>query len=389
MPRDLLLVFISLFFWGVGEGMFIYFQPLYLQQWGANPLTIGAILGSVGVAMSIAQIPAGYLSDRIGTRPVMWASWILGAISCGIMAAARSLPVFIVGLLLYSSTSFVVAPMNAYITAVRGNWSVERALTVISFAYNLGMVAGPVLGGQIGEKSGLRSIYLISTGVFTLSTLIILVARRAPIEEHHPSTAERPNVLRNPRFLTLLALIFVTMFSIYLPQPLTPNFLQNQAGLTIQQIGQMGAVGSLGNAIVALTLGALHAPVGLVAGQVLVGIFALLMWKGSGPAWYALGYFFIGGYRLSRSMALAYTRYLVNPLELGLAFGLVETANSTSIILAPLVAGLLYEANPRSMYSVSLAVIALMVIVNLILLPSRKTIIAEQAAGQVIYPRSE
>ena len=46
MNRNLLLVAISLFTWGVGEGLFIYFQPLYLQQWGADPLMIGAVLSA-------------------------------------------------------------------------------------------------------------------------------------------------------------------------------------------------------------------------------------------------------------------------------------------------------------------------------------------------------
>ena len=47
---------------------------------------IGAILGAVGIAMTVAHLPAGYISDRIGQRPVMWTSWILGIAATGIMA---------------------------------------------------------------------------------------------------------------------------------------------------------------------------------------------------------------------------------------------------------------------------------------------------------------
>lgn len=144
VPRDLLLMGLSLFTWGVGEGMFIYFQPLYLQKWGANPVEIGAILSMMGIAMAVAQAPAGYLSDRVGSRPVMWASWVLGTIAAGLMALAGSLPLFVTGLLTYGLTSFVVAPMNSYITSVRGGWSVERALTIVSSMFHLGAVAGPL-----------------------------------------------------------------------------------------------------------------------------------------------------------------------------------------------------------------------------------------------------
>jgi len=68
MSRDLILIAISMFTWGVGEGMFLYFQPIYLQQLGADPVRIGAILGGFGLMMTISHMPAGYLADRLGRR---------------------------------------------------------------------------------------------------------------------------------------------------------------------------------------------------------------------------------------------------------------------------------------------------------------------------------
>ena len=56
MARDLILIAISLFTWGLGESAFFSFQPLYLQQLGADPLRIGAILGGYGLAATLAQL---------------------------------------------------------------------------------------------------------------------------------------------------------------------------------------------------------------------------------------------------------------------------------------------------------------------------------------------
>ena len=67
MNRNLKLVSISLFFWGVGEGLFLFFQPIYLLNLGADPIAIGAILGGMGFMTTISQIPTGYLSDRFGS----------------------------------------------------------------------------------------------------------------------------------------------------------------------------------------------------------------------------------------------------------------------------------------------------------------------------------
>ena len=97
MKRDFVLVTVSMIIWGMGEGAFMYFQPLYLEELGASPLVIGAILGAVGLAMTLFHIPAGFLSDRIGRRQLMWAAWGMGVITTGIMAAARSLAGFSIG----------------------------------------------------------------------------------------------------------------------------------------------------------------------------------------------------------------------------------------------------------------------------------------------------
>lgn len=53
MTPDLILVAVSLFAWGVGEGLFVYFQPLYLQEFGASPIQIGTIIGGMGIAMAL------------------------------------------------------------------------------------------------------------------------------------------------------------------------------------------------------------------------------------------------------------------------------------------------------------------------------------------------
>src|SRR5512137_1402431 len=106
MSADLVLLCVSLFTWGIGEGMFIYFQPIYLQQLGANTMTIASVFSLFGLAMMVAHIPAGYLSDRLGRKPLMLAAWTAGVLATALMALARALPLFVVGMLLYGFTGF-------------------------------------------------------------------------------------------------------------------------------------------------------------------------------------------------------------------------------------------------------------------------------------------
>lgn len=363
MGRDLILMAFALTTWGIGEGAFIGFQSLYLQELGADPLRIGTIIGSYGLAASLAHIPAGYLSDRLGRRPLLWAAWLFGALAAWIMALANTLPVFVAGMLLYSMTMFVIAPMNSYVTAARGKWSVGRVLTLISATYNTGAILGPFLGGMIGERYGYQKIFLFAACVFILSTLIILFIRPQPVDA--PVAEEKgKHLMRNSRYLYFVFAYFLATFAMYLPQPLSPNFLQNQRDLGLGQIGQLYSISSMGIVVLNLLLGQLNARIGYLVGQVAVGIFALLLWQGDGFLAYSLAFFLLGGFRVARSLATAHIRSVVSQSNMGLAFGLAETLTAFSLLIAPLLAGYLYDRDPGQIYMVSLGIIGVSLLVN-------------------------
>jgi hypothetical protein len=169
---------------------------------------------------------------------------------------------------------------------------------------------------------------------------------------------------------------FVTLVALYLPQPLTSNFLQNQQHLSNSTIGLLGAIGSLGNAFATLVLGNIAPYWGMAIGQIWVALFAGLFLWGNSPFWFGLGYFFFGGFRLYRSMTLAYARPMANPAQIGLLFGSFETAAAAAVIISPVLAGFLYNQNPYLVYKWALISILIMICVNLILMklyfPRRK-----------------
>jgi MFS family permease len=342
--------------WGVGEGMFYFFQPLYLQKLGASPMEIGAILGGVGVSMSLAHIPAGYLADRIGRKQVLIVGWMVGLSSAWIMALAPSLLIFTIGLLTFSTTIFVLAPLNSYVTAARGRLSVGRTITLISASFNTGAVLGPIIGGQIGDQVGLRQVYIIAASIFIVSTLMVFFIRPQPLEARSKERGLK-GLNFDKRYFPYLSIVFLAMFAMFLPQSLSSNFLQNERGLSLGQIGQLGAISSLGVVVLNLVLGQLDARKGFLLGQAAVGIFALSLWMGTGIPWFAAGYFLLGGNRTARSLASAHTREYVEQSNMGLAYGITETASSTAIILAGPLAGYLYSLNPILMYPVSLGLV--------------------------------
>ncbi len=363
MNRDLILVAISLLIWGIGEGLFYNFQPIYLEQLGADPVRIGAILGAMGVMMTISHIPAGYLSDRIGRKPVMIVAWFSGIVATGTMALASSMTVFVVGILLYGFTLFVISPLNSYVTAARGKWSVGRAFTFIGAAFNLGAVIGPIVGGQIGDRIGLRTNFFIAAGLFMISTVLIVFIRPQPVEQAEQRRTNY-NWIRNQRYLIYLGVVFLAIFATFLSQPLTPNFLHNERNLSLSWIGPLNALSGVGTVVLNLILGFLPVRTGFLIAQAAVGIFALLLWQATGLPAYVVGFFLLGGFKTTRVLASAQVRTLVNQASMGLAYGLTETVSSTATILAPILAGFLYARVPVWIYVTSIGLIVISILVS-------------------------
>ncbi len=367
IQRDLAIVAISTFIWGLGEGLFIYLLPLALQMWNSDAVQIGVVLSMIGVTMAVVQVPAGYFSDRFGARPLIFASLILGIASAIVMAAARSLPFFVAGLLAYGATSFISAPMNSYVTSLRGSWTVQRAVTFRAAAFQAGAIIGPILGGWIANTAGLSIVFRYSAGLFLASTLVMSLARRPFVLEHQAASIHLVSPIANPRFLGFLAVVLFTIIAISVPQQLTSLYLQNVHHISIQQIGTMGTIASIGTAIIVFSLGNLRASTGMLIGQLLLAGFALLMWRGQSAIAYFVGYFFVGGYQLYHSMALAFSRSLVKAGDTGLAYGLIETGNALAVVVAPLAAGFLYNYRPEAVYIASLVALAVTVGLNRLL----------------------
>lgn len=360
--RNLALVSLAFFTWGIGEGLFFYFQPIYLQELGATPVVIGAILGLNGLAMTLVQTPAGYLADRIGNKNVMILAWCIGTSATVVMAFSKSLVGFSIGWIVYG-VSAMSAATNSYITDQRGEMSVGRALTTVSALYHLGAFIGPMIGGQVGEKLGLQIIYRLAIIFFVISSLVILFIQR---DRAKPAAqnAYQQNLLRFRPFSILLSVSFISIFAGYLAEPLTPNFLQQAHQLSLSQIGQLGSIGSLGNAIISLAFGGLRPFLGIMLGHGFLAVFSLIIWQGKGMPVFAIAFFLRGGYRIFQAMYMSIGRSLISRQELGMIYGLMATVNSLAIILAPPVSGFIYDISPGLIYPVSLTLLGITFLIN-------------------------
>ncbi len=356
MTRDLRLVSASLLLWGLGEGMFMYFLAIYLESLGATPVQIGGILGIAGAALAVTHLPAGALSDVVSRRAMMIFSWALATVAAFLMFAADTLTLFSIGLVIYYMSSFVMAPLSSYIASGRGEWSAARTLTTVYAGYSVGAIVGPLLGGLLAPRLGVRPLFGIAGLIFIFSTLMIFLIRAQPREASEPGQRYR-GLLRNGRLARFLPLAFLALFAMYLSWPLTPNYLQTTHGVTLAALGAFGSFNALGVVVLNLSLGRRAPGLALGLSQLLVGVSVLIFWRATALPAFALAYFLAGAFRSARSLMIATVDGFVGRAELGVAFGLMETVGALVIICAPPLAGVLYEIRPDLPYPVSLALI--------------------------------
>ena len=372
MNRNIPFIAAALLLWGFGEGMFFNFVPIYLgRQFLLSESQIGLVLGAFGLSMAVTHIPAGQLADRLGRRPLLIAAWLLGLISTIVMGLALTLPLYLVGLFGYGLTAFVSSPLSSYMTAARGNWPVGTVLALTTATFGLGMVLGPVTGGWIGDTYGMRMSFFVAAGVFVFSNICMFFIERQPLDRHDPA-APPPHLRHNREFVALVAVIAFAIFSMYLAQPLTPNFLEGVRGLSLSETGIIFTAGALGNSLMAILFSRVHPRRGFLFAQMLVILFALFIWKGTALPLFALGYFLLGGFRAGRPMALAQARELVHDSQMGITYGILETVSAVIFILTPPLAGVLFEYDPVIVYPLAIGLIAVSILISYKFSPQKK-----------------
>lgn len=245
MNPNLIFIALALLFWGIGEGVFFNFVPIYLDVgFSLSESQIGILLGAFGFSMAITHIPAGRLADTFGRRPLIIGAWILGLVSTLLMGVTDLLPIYLIGVFGYALTAFVASPLSSYVTAARGEWSVSATLALTSATFNFGMAMGPLAGGWIAEHYGMRTSYLAGALMFFISTAFILFTKKQPIDTHDPESPPI-SLWNNKRFVSFVLVVAFAIFAMYLSQPLSPNFLSSVRNLTLTETGFIFSAGAL------------------------------------------------------------------------------------------------------------------------------------------------
>ncbi len=142
---------------------------------GGDFARASTMIGYFGLAWATMQFIfspiLGAWSDRFGRRPVILISCFGLGIDYIFMALAPSLRWLFVGRLISGITTSNVSTAFAYVTDTTGPEKRAKAFGLISAAFGLGFVIGPVLGGILGHQYGLRAPFKAAAALSLLNAL--------------------------------------------------------------------------------------------------------------------------------------------------------------------------------------------------------------------------
>jgi MFS family permease len=197
----------------------VFLQPIARDTgWSVTGVSMAMTIGFV--AMAMASMVWGGLSDRFGPRIVVLTGSIVLAVSLALASQTTSLFQFqlIFGLLVGGSTAAIFAPMMACVT---GWFDTHRSLAVSLVSAGMGMAPmtmAPLAAWLVSNHDWRTSLLIIAALAAALMIPASLLVRRPPTLESEDAAAvagEQPQsdmsigqALASPQFIILLATNF-------------------------------------------------------------------------------------------------------------------------------------------------------------------------------------
>ena len=352
LPRDLRLLFFSLFLWTFGLGIYNYVWSLYLTQLSANPEQVG-LVSSIGYfAAAISMIPGGILANKYDNRTLLIVGWAMSIPVPIIFYFSRTWTDVIPGLIIFQLSAFNLPSMNAFIGALGNQKNMSSAFGAVYSAFPLGLVISPTVGSVLLTWLSIRDLFWFTLVLWTVSTIILFPLKRQPPREVD-SKAQLLELPRSRQELTILAFLFGVPAAISMTSPsFLPLFLQDQLHLTYAQIQLIGTVQSLGSAIFAILLGrwaATRNPGSTMAKVLLlVATGALGIALAGSPLLVVPMVFLLGGARAPSYVAYSLLSNMRQGKSRAGQFGFYLTFEQLGFLVGSFIGGFLYASNHAS-----------------------------------------
>ena len=337
-------------------------SPYVKDLQGSTPLLTGLAVGIYGFTQSLLQIPFGYISDRIGRKPVITFGFILyitGSLAGGLASTAWSM---ILARLLQGAGAISSSALSLTADLIREEVRTRAFAQIgasVGMTFAVSIIVAPILAGNLGVPF----IFFLTAFLSTLAMFYILFFIREPDRHHReiePSIKNLSLILSDSRIsfinlsVALLHALLVTVFTV-VPIELIENLGIPKADhwKVYVPVILLSIAIMVPSIILAEKRGRIREV--LASGVLIIGLAfaAPLVINSSAGIYLMLALFFVGFHLLEPVLPSLLTRITHRDLR-GLSVGMYNTSQFIGAFAGGILGGIALKKGLQTMHVMSL-----------------------------------
>jgi len=191
-----------------------------------SPMWIGLAIGAYGLTQALLQIPMGWLSDKVGRKPVIIGGLVVFAIGSVIAAVADSIYWVTAGRALQGMGA-IASALLALAADLSRDEQRPKVMAVIGMCIGLSFAVAMLLGPIVAASFGISGVFWLTAGLAILGIVIVSsvvpnALNRAPKGDTVASVAEIKRLAKHPQLLRLdigVMLLHLTLTTLFVVLP--------------------------------------------------------------------------------------------------------------------------------------------------------------------------
>ena len=244
IKKEKLIIILTVFVDVLGIGIVIPILPFYVESFGVTPFFVTLLFAVFSFFAFLSSPFLGVLSDKIGRRPVLLVSIFSTAVGWFVFAGAGSVLFLFVGRIIDGLAAGNFSTAQSYLVDISKDEK-ERTtnLGLIGAIFGIGLIIGPMLGGILSTISPAFPFWFVG-----FLAILNFVGALFFLPETHHERDEKKKIQINPLSPIIRSIKDINLRSRYLAwflfsiavaieQSVFALYLDYQFGFTVAMVG--------------------------------------------------------------------------------------------------------------------------------------------------------